>query len=90
MAHQRDDETLYQDVRQQFAEAYYRQDAAGMAALFTENTVRVTPSGIFQGRDTATLFALPSAILPHDDYSEGRTALHEQCSASVWHHRLRD
>ena len=31
--------------------AFNRQDAAGLAALFSDNGVRVTPQGIIQGRD---------------------------------------
>ena len=41
----------YDDLQKQFAEAYNRQDAAAMAEMFTQNAVRITPTGIFQGRD---------------------------------------
>jgi len=41
----------YQKVQSEFAEAYNRNDVAAMAALFSENGVRITPSGIFRGRD---------------------------------------
>ena len=34
-----------------FAAAFNRQDAAGVAALFAEDALRVTPQGIIQGRD---------------------------------------
>jgi ketosteroid isomerase-like protein len=37
-------------VQKQFAEAYNRKDVEAMAELF-ENGLRVTPSGIFNGRD---------------------------------------
>jgi ketosteroid isomerase-like protein len=36
---------------EEFAEAYNRKDADAMAAAFAEDGIRVTPSGIFQGRD---------------------------------------
>ena len=36
-----------------FAEAYNRMDADTMAAAFAEDGIRVTPSGIFQGRDAS-------------------------------------
>jgi uncharacterized protein (TIGR02246 family) len=39
------------DFLKDFAAAYNREDADAMAAAFTEEAVRVTPSGIFQGRD---------------------------------------
>jgi ketosteroid isomerase-like protein len=38
-------------VQKHFAEAYNHKDVDAMAAAFTENGIRVTPSGIFQGRD---------------------------------------
>jgi ketosteroid isomerase-like protein len=38
-------------MQSEFAEAYNRKDIAGMAALFSENGVRITPAGIFRGRD---------------------------------------
>lgn len=38
-------------VQQGFAEAYNRGDVAAMAAFFSENGVRITPSGIFRGRE---------------------------------------
>ena len=39
------------EVHKHFSEAYNRGDLDTMAATFAENAVRVTPSGIFQGRD---------------------------------------
>ena len=39
------------DFQKDFAAAYNRGDVDTMAAAFTEKAVRVTPSGIFQGRD---------------------------------------
>jgi ketosteroid isomerase-like protein len=41
----------YTDLQKNFEEAYNRKDADAMAAAFTEDAIRVTPSGIFQGRD---------------------------------------
>jgi ketosteroid isomerase-like protein len=40
----------YAELQKNFAEAYNRRDADAMAAAFAEDGVRVTPSGIFQGR----------------------------------------
>jgi ketosteroid isomerase-like protein len=41
----------FQKVQSEFAEAYNRKDVAAMAAFFSKNGVRITPSGIFRGRD---------------------------------------
>src|SRR5947209_5445581 len=45
------DQESARDVHVQFAAAFNRQDAAGLAALFAENGLRVTPQGIIQGRE---------------------------------------
>src|SRR5689334_10048741 len=45
------DQDAARDVHAQFAAAFNRQDAAGLAALFSEKGIRVTPQGIIQGRD---------------------------------------
>lgn len=39
------------EMQKRFSEAYNRGDVDAMAAAFTENAVRVTPSGVFEGRD---------------------------------------
>ena len=41
----------YVELQKNFAEAYNRKDADAMALAFAEDGIRVTPSGIFQGRD---------------------------------------
>lgn len=38
-------------LQSDFADAYNRKDIAAMAAFFSENGVRITPAGIFRGRD---------------------------------------
>ena len=38
-------------MQSEFAEAYNRKDIAAMAAFFSENGVRITPAGIFHGRE---------------------------------------
>src|SRR3954447_23248455 len=45
------DAAAMDEMHKHFSEAYNRGDLNSMAATFTENAVRVTPSGIFQGRD---------------------------------------
>jgi ketosteroid isomerase-like protein len=42
---------LFEKVQSEFAEAYNRKDVAAMAAFFSENGVRITPAGVFRGRD---------------------------------------
>jgi ketosteroid isomerase-like protein len=41
---------LFEKIQSDFAEAYNRKDVPAMAAFFSENAVRVTPAGIFRGR----------------------------------------
>jgi ketosteroid isomerase-like protein len=45
------DQQAAREVHVQFTAAFNRQDAAGLAALFSEGGIRVTPQGIIQGRD---------------------------------------
>jgi uncharacterized protein (TIGR02246 family) len=45
------DQKAAREVHVQFTTAFNRQDAAGLAALFSEDGIRVTPQGIIQGRD---------------------------------------
>ena len=45
------EDAAFADVQKHFAEAYNNKNVDAMAAAFTENGIRVTPSGIFQGRD---------------------------------------
>jgi hypothetical protein len=42
---------LFEKVQSVFAEAYNRKDIAAMAAFFSENGVRITPAGVFRGRE---------------------------------------
>ena len=51
MAEEQLDDIAMAEMRKHFAEAYNRGDVETMAAAFAERAVRVTPSGIFQGRD---------------------------------------
>jgi ketosteroid isomerase-like protein len=45
------DQQVAREVDAQFTTAFNRQDAAAVAALFSEDGIRVTPQGIIQGRD---------------------------------------
>jgi ketosteroid isomerase-like protein len=42
---------LFEKMQSEFALAYNRKDVAAMAGYFSENAVRITPAGIFRGRD---------------------------------------
>jgi len=42
---------LFEKVQSDFAEAYNRKDVPAMAAFFSENGVRITPAGVFRGRE---------------------------------------
>jgi ketosteroid isomerase-like protein len=42
---------LFEKMQSEFAEAYNRKDVAAMASFFSENGVRITPAGVFRGRD---------------------------------------
>ena len=72
------DEKLYEDVQKQFAEAYNRQDADAIAALFTENGIRVTPNGIFQGRDAIRREIQHVLAMGLHDYNVRRTVSHSE------------
>ena len=45
------DQEAAREVHMQFTTAFNRQDAAALAALFSEDGIRITPQGIIQGRD---------------------------------------
>jgi ketosteroid isomerase-like protein len=42
---------LFEKMQSEFADAYNRKDVAAMAAFFSENGVRITPAGVFRGRE---------------------------------------
>jgi ketosteroid isomerase-like protein len=42
---------IFEKMQLEFAEAYNRKDIAAMAGFFSENGVRITPAGVFRGRD---------------------------------------
>src|SRR5437764_2682806 len=67
------DDEVFQQVQKQFAEAYNRKDVQAMAALFTENGLRVTPSGIFNGRDAIRRNMQEAIEMGVHDYTVQRT-----------------
>ncbi|WOH74047.1 nuclear transport factor 2 family protein [Bradyrhizobium sp. NDS-1] len=67
-------------LQKNFASAYNRGDLDAMAAAFDENAIRVTPSGIFQGRaDIRRSFQEALKIGLHD-YSVRRVISHSEGS----------
>jgi ketosteroid isomerase-like protein len=42
---------IFERMQSEFAEAYNRKDVAAMAGFFSENGVRITPAGVFRGRE---------------------------------------
>jgi ketosteroid isomerase-like protein len=42
---------IFEKMQSGFAEAYNRKNIAAMAGFFSENGVRITPAGVFRGRD---------------------------------------
>jgi ketosteroid isomerase-like protein len=67
------EDAVFADVQKHFAEAYNRKDVDGMAAAFSENGVRVTPSGIFQGRDAIRRNLQNALDVGLHDYTVQRT-----------------
>ena len=63
----------YAGLQKNFAEAYNRGDADAMAAAFAEDAIRVTPSGIFQGRDAIRLNLQDALNMGLHDYTVQRT-----------------
>jgi ketosteroid isomerase-like protein len=62
-------------MQSEFAEAYNRRDVPAMAAFFSENSVRITPAGIFRGREAIGRELQRVAIdLGLHDYSVQRSA----------------
>jgi ketosteroid isomerase-like protein len=67
------DGELFQKVQTEFAEAYNHKDVAKMAAFFSENGVRITPAGIFRGRNAIGQEMQRVIDMGLHDYSVRRT-----------------
>ena len=86
---------LFEKIQSEFAEAYNRKDIAAMAAFFGENAVRITPAGIFRGRDAIGRELQRVVIdLGLHDYSVRRTVSRLEggmvFSAGEWQAKLGD
>ena len=62
----------YADLQKNFAEAYNRKDVDAMAGAFTEDATRVTPSGMFVGREAIRRNLQDVVNLDLHDYSVER------------------
>ncbi len=86
---------LFEKMQSEFAEAHNRKDIAAMAAFFSENGVRITPAGIFHGRDAIRRELKRVVIdLGLHDYSVRRTVSRMQggmvFNAGEWQAKLGD
>jgi ketosteroid isomerase-like protein len=64
---------LFEKVPSEFAKAYNRKDVDAMATAFSEDAIRVTPSGIFQGREAIRRNLQDALNMGLHDYSVRRT-----------------
>jgi ketosteroid isomerase-like protein len=84
----------YAELQKNFAEAYNRKDADAMAAAFSEDGIRVTPSGIFQGRDGIRRNLQDALNMGLHDYTVQRTVSRSQgtfvFNAGEWRAKLGD
>jgi uncharacterized protein (TIGR02246 family) len=94
MAQDQLDSTAITEMQKHFAEAYNRGDADAVAAAFAEKAIRVTPSGIFQGRDAIRRSFQDALKLGLHDYSVQRViSLSEGTfvfNAGTWKAKLGD
>jgi ketosteroid isomerase-like protein len=91
----RADDSVYADLQKHFAEAYNRKDADAMAAAFTENGIRVTPGGIFEGRDAIRRNLQDVLNMGLHDYTVRRTLSRSEggglvFNAGEWQAKLGD
>jgi ketosteroid isomerase-like protein len=84
----------YAEMQKDFAEAYNRKDADAMAAAFSEDAIRVTPSGIFQGRDAIRRNLQEALKLGLHNYTVQRTLSRSEgtfvFNAGEWQAKLGD
>jgi ketosteroid isomerase-like protein len=86
---------LFEKLQSEFEEAYNRKDVAAMAAFFSENGVRITPAGVFRGRNAIGRELQRVVIeLGLHDYSVRRTVSRLQggmvFNAGEWQAKLGD
>lgn len=88
------DAAAMDEMHRHLSEAYNRGDLDTMAATFAENAVRVTPSGIFQGRDAIRRSFSDALKLGLHDYAVQRTISRPEgnfvFNAGTWQAKLGD
>jgi ketosteroid isomerase-like protein len=87
-------EDQYEELQKNFAEAYNRKDVDAMANAFTEDAIRVTPSGMFAGRDAIRRNLQDVVAIGLHDYTVQRTTSRSVGSfvfnAGEWRAKLGD
>lgn len=82
------------ELQRHFAEAYNRGDVAAMANAFADDAIRVTPSGIFRGRDAIRRSFQTALDLGLHDYTVKRTGSRSEGNLTFnvgeWQARLGD
>ncbi|MBR0738474.1 nuclear transport factor 2 family protein [Bradyrhizobium liaoningense] len=88
------DDAAMDEMHRHFSEAYNRGDLDAIVATFAENAVRVTPSGIFQGRDAIRRSFGDALKLGLHDYAVRRTISRPEgafvLNAGTWQAKLGD
>ncbi|KWV48698.1 hypothetical protein AS156_16865 [Bradyrhizobium macuxiense] len=94
MAEEKLDDAAMTEMHKRLAEAYNRGDADTMADAFAENAIRVTPTGIAQGRDAIRRSFQDAVKMGLHDYSvQGLTSRSEGTfvfDAGTWQAKLGD
>jgi ketosteroid isomerase-like protein len=86
---------LFEKMQSEFAEAYNRKDVPAMAAFFREDAVRITPAGVFRGREAiGRELQRVSVDLGLHDYSVKRVVSRQEgnmvFNAGEWQAKLGD
>jgi ketosteroid isomerase-like protein len=86
---------LFEKMQSEFAEAYNRTDVLAMAAFFSKDAVRITPAGVFRGREAiGRELQRVSVDLGLHDYSVKRTVSRQEgnmvFNAGEWQAKLGD
>jgi hypothetical protein len=79
-------------LQDHFIDARARQDTDAMAAVFAQDAIRVTPDGVFQGRDAIRRNLDSVAAIGLHDFTAQRTILRREgdllLAAGTWHAKL--
>ena len=94
MAEEQVDDVAAVEMQKHFAEAYNRGDADAMAAAFADKAIRVTPSGIFKGRQAIRQGFQDALKMGLHDYSVQRVISRSEgtfvFNAGTWQAKLGD